>query len=447
MPKAADIPLCPNLPPHRGIGRSSREYQIRLMTPMFGGGAVAGEPDPTYPLRGTAIRGQLQFWWRATRGALCADRNELFERHAEIWGTTEKASSVEVEIRSATISKSTPCAKYEWNPQARKGKGSWDLNWVIPFQNTWLPYLLFPYQGRGPFAQRGNPEKNPAHFIEKASFTLLIRFPESLREEVETSVWAWINFGGLGARTRRGCGALYCQELAARDSSSLRDWFRAAAGVSPEQMRIWPTIPDQFLIHSKADESVNVWNELIKFYRNFRQGEGLGRNPKGNQNRPGRSRYPEPETIRRITGNRSSEHQRIHRIPDDSFPRAEFGLPIVFKFQSNQDEPPLTVLYPSNGPNNEKRERMASPLIIKPLLLADGKAIRLIMRLNVPRLTGVDLRDGEQSLDLPPNTVIQDKRLALDNLSPLANTSSGSALDAFIALARRSDHGFEEVVR
>jgi CRISPR-associated protein Cmr1 len=120
------------------------------------------------------------------------------------------------------------------------------------------------------------------------------------------------------------------------------------------------------------------------------------------------------------------------------------GLPIVFHYQG-QGEPPDTVLYPANGPDGQKRERLASPIILKPLAMASGLAIPLVMRLLTPPLTGIDLRQGITSLPLPPTTVIRDRRLAKYPNSPLAGTASGSALDAFLAEARQ--RGFQEVTR
>src|SRR5687767_15431108 len=112
MPKTNDMPPCPAAPAARSSGRTTREYQVSLVTPLFGGGTEAGKPDETLPIRGTSIRGQLQFWWRATRGAAFVTREELFDRHAEIWGTTDRASPVDVDVRDVTASPSKPCAKY-----------------------------------------------------------------------------------------------------------------------------------------------------------------------------------------------------------------------------------------------------------------------------------------------------------------------------------------------
>jgi len=171
---------------------------------------------------------------------------------------------------------------------------------------------------------------------------------------------------------------------------------------------------------------------------------GVARNSGQQANRPGRSRYPEPETIRRVTNQRSQQHARLAQVPDDAFPRAEFGLPIVFHFQG-PGEPPDTVLFPSDAPNGESRERMASALILKPLALANGKAVPLIMRMRTPPLAAVALNQGNQSLTLPPTTVVRDARLAAYQNSPLANAPSGSAIDAFLAHARSKN--FHEVTR
>ncbi len=442
MPKPTDIPACPDVPAVRSSGRQTREYPIRLITPLFGGGVVAGEPDPTLPIRGTSIRGQLQFWWRATRGASCSTRNELFSRHAEVWGTTERASPVEVEVRDVQADTPKPCLRY-----SPRDDGKLQPNWEKPFNHKGcaLPYVLFPFQGQLTNDRR-KVEEEPAHFIENGSFILRVRYPESLRQEVETAVWAWVNFGGLGARTRRGCGALFCRELAPKDFDDLQKWFRASTGLPTASQREWPTLPSSFLSHHDSAPPMEIWNRLIGFFRYFRQGEEFARNSGQRQNRPGRSRYPEPETIRRATNRRSALHARLDSIPDDAFPRAELGLPIVFHYQG-QGEPPDTVLYPANGTDGQRRERMTSPLILKPLALANGQAVPLIMRLVTPPLTGVDLRQGDTSFLLLPTTVIQDGRLATYQDSPLAGAASGSALDAFLALARHADNGFQEVTR
>lgn len=422
----------------------TKEYQITLVTPLFGGGVEAGMTDETLPIRGTAIRGQLQFWWRATRGAGFATHQKLFSRHAEIWGTTDRASPVEIDVRDVTASPMHPCARYDWNQNARSGKGGWRLAWEEPFASSPLPYVLFPFQGKQPASRYGDPEEPPVKFVDKASFTLKFCFPQALAEDVEAAVRAWVNFGGLGARTRRGCGALVCNEFTPRDLNDLGRWFGAYFANNDGNVREWPTVPSSIFIGAQPEAPIDAWRRVIGLLQAFRQGEGIGRNPGKQHNRPGRSRYPEPETIRLVTARRSSQHAKLAHIPDDAFPRAEFGLPIVFHFQG-QGDPPDTVLYPSNALDGETRERMASPLILKPLVLTNGKAVPLILRLITPLLSGVELRQGNNSVGLPETSVVAASRLAMYRDSPLARSPTGSAIEAFIFHA--SNNGFHEITR
>ncbi len=355
MPKLNDIPPCPQRPATLSSVRATKDYEVSLITPLFGGGVEAGVPDKSQPVRGTSIRGQLQFWWRATRGAGFDKREDLFKRHIEIWGSTDKASPVEVSVRDVAAGSSQACAQYAARKDSRL-----ELPWGKLFSdpNCELTYARFPSQGKWS-KDRQTTEESPA------TFTLRLRFPEALLEDVETAVWAWANFGGLGARTRRGCGALLCKELAPRDLDDFRNQLKKYSADSDGNVRDWPTLPASALVGERHEAPVEAWKEVIGLLRTFRQGTDVGRNP-GRQ-RPGRSRWPEPETIRRVTDRRSPQHTRLAHIPEDAFPRAEFGLPIVFHFK-DRDDPPDTVLDPSG-----EFERMASPLILKPLALANGK--------------------------------------------------------------------------
>ncbi|HZW29437.1 MAG TPA: type III-B CRISPR module RAMP protein Cmr1 [Isosphaeraceae bacterium] len=459
MPKS--IPDCPPVPAvHSSPGRLTHDYRIRLITPMFGGGIVPGEIDQSCPIRGTAIRGHLQFWWRATRGASSATPRDLFEKHAEVWGSPEKSSRVEVEVRNWQAADPHPCGRYEWKPQLQGGRGGYQLQWQPPFRvapdprEDALPYVLFPFQGKPPSGPSApESEKPPASFIKEASFTLRVRFWSDLGDDVQTAVWAWVNFGGLGARTRRGCGALRCDELAPRNFEGLPAWFRARAAGVHGQDHPWPTLPSRFLSHPEVGDPVSVWNRVIRIWRDFRQVPGFARNP-GQQGRPGRSRYPEPETIREVchADRKRSGHQRLAHIPADAFPRAELGLPIVFQFKDRGDLKDAPVLYPRV--DGQRKDRMASPLILKPLALADGRAVPLVMRLRTPQLMEVELTksDGEV-LKGASQTVwgihaIRDKRLVDPKYhdSPLRGlTEDGSALEAF--LARAVQNGYKEIQR
>ena len=454
------IPPCPPIPERRSTGHETRFYQIQLATPLFGGGVTAGEPDATFPIRGTSIRGQLQFWWRATRGAIYATSEDLFNRHRLIWGTTDQASLVEIALTSVKSSSPRMSAQFERDSRARRGEGGSRLEWERPFRGTALPYALFPFQGQPSTNPEIPHEKLPANFIEDCHFTLRVQFPAELSADVETAVWAWVNFGGMGSRTRRGCGSLWGREVDANgvvvkelapssaSADDLKTWFQQGCTGGSNPLRDWPTLPTAVLCTRDTKVPIDAWNQAIELLQRFRQGINLGRNPGQQPNRPGRSRWPEPETIRTVLHDprRGWKHGRLDHIPNDAFPRAEFGLPIGFHFQGNGD-PPETVLYPAAQADGSKRERMASPLILKPLALSNGKAISMIVRLQNQPLNGIDLRRGKTSPPLPLDIAIRGPQLATYRNSPLSLARSGSALEAFLALAQNSENGFQEVIR
>jgi len=135
-------------------------------------------------------------------------------------------------------------------------------------------------------------------------------------------------------------------------------------------------------------------------------------------------------------------------IPNDAFPRAEIGLPIVFHFKDQNDgDPKDTELYPVK--DGLERTRMSSPLILRPLICKNGEVLQMIMRLKAPGPDEVILEKAEGS---PRFKKICDKSLASYPNSPMGRaltgdkprSDSGPAIEGFLAYARES--GFSEVI-
>src|SRR5436853_6010980 len=89
----------------------------------------------------------------------------------------------------------------------------------------WLAYAAFPLQ------------ETPKNSVSTGvKFTLKISFPERikdgngpdalLRNEIEAALWAWETFGGIGARTRRGFGALRTNESLSASPEKIQDWIK-----------------------------------------------------------------------------------------------------------------------------------------------------------------------------------------------------------------------------
>ncbi len=324
-----------------------REYEV--ITFLMGGGVEPYEADPITTVRAAEIKGLLRYWWRAIRGGTSnGDLDKMREREAEIWGWSgdakkglgQSAVQLEVEVISPGIEVS--------NVKTHKGLVS-IAHWSSPYS-----YVAFPLQKTNYKVWRGT------------RFRLRIRYPKHLKSnlqlEIEAALWAWETFGGVGARTRRGFGALKRIDDNATypEQNQVESWVRGKLlqGHWPDGIpHLEPQMP--LAITGFSEDAFQVWQRLIRCLKNFRQARHQGRQP----NRPGRSQWPEPDEIRRLAGRWFKYHKPVH--PVRKFPRGQMGLPIVFHFK-DKGEPPDTILQGAH------HDRWASRLILKPLPCRDG---------------------------------------------------------------------------
>jgi len=116
-----------------------------------------------------------------------------------------------------------------------------------------------------------------------------------------------------------------------------------------------------------------AWKQSVDVYAAFRQMRDPGHPPT-----PGRSKWPEPDSIRRIEGRTPYAHQPRHPV-QRGFPRADLGLPIVFHFRDRGDPDEHTL-----QPRRDGATRLASPVITKALALPGGGYKPLIAVLQAP---------------------------------------------------------------
>ncbi len=372
-----------------GFVRQMRSYE--LITPLFGGGMHKGVPDPELPVTGKTVRGQLRFWWRALRGgAFGNDLHALKEAEDALWGRAaqdgDDHSASRVEVSVVISNAGTACSPFK--VIGRPGRDG-QLRPVPQAVESVAPaYVAFPLQPTTDEARRGGIDMKTKTVQVGVTFCLEVVCPtENLKELLQT-LWLWETFGGVGGRTRRGFGALRLVAIdgepnkvtpwIASDPQSVvnflnRFWKSAklSAGQWPDgvpHLRNWGLahIPSAGGKEILSGDAFAVWSQLVKRYRDFRQ----RRDPPGHQpRRPGRSHWPEPDSCRLIT---DSGHHPI-RNSSEKFPRGVLGLPIIFEFPDGE-VPKTTLTLPAH-------ERLASPLIIKPLSCAQG-AVGLIASLH-----------------------------------------------------------------
>jgi CRISPR-associated protein Cmr1 len=383
-------------------------YDIELITPMVGGGATAGVVDPDFPIRPTAIRGQLRHWWRLTRGLSLGAG--MWLREEEIFGSTEFPSPVTISVK--------PLAKTADLYPIRDIRPTSTRGYVLfPSIDKQQDILKHGYQFRlnvttctaGQLQKRRaaqNRNRKPTEQLPPAI--------EPIQDQLDDALKAWLLFGGIGARTRRGCGSL---RLLKEPMPVLKDILKRM----PQGFRV-------FQAGSQTDH-LKAWEQLIEILKKFRQQMPAGRGTP-------RKKFPEAESLRRISGKRKRGTQSIpEQDMPTGFPRAELGLPIVFQFKDGSGPDGVTALPHGLDASGMALQRMSSPVILKPIPVSPTHSVPAIIEVHRPMGLTVDVA-GQSKL------LVSDPEFAQYPNSPLAESKSGSAIEAFIKFT-----GFTEVQR
>jgi CRISPR-associated protein Cmr1 len=293
-----------------------------------------------------------------------------------------------------------------------------------------IAYGVFPFQEN---RRENRPARSGRNGVK---FDVMLRFPaKPYLIEVMTAFRAWILFGGIGARTRRGLGALHCPALFPQPIDRQGQWFRRewqnTWKLPPSGPRPWPVLADAPLLSAPLPGARAAWAKALHQLREFRQGYGTGRD--GEPRNPGRSFWPEADSLRMITGRGEYHHMSSLTVDEPAFPRTELGMPIVMRFKGKEDGLNDCNLEPAEP--EMRTSRMASPIILRPLPVPGNQYVALVLGLlarkpagvYIPKLFGKEYWRGASEIERPDLATYPD--------SPMKGTN-GSALDAFMAFAR-----------
>lgn len=387
-------------------GPKSTEVRLhlRLATPMIGGGAVSGQPDLHWPIRASSIRGQLRFWWRATHGYKLSPA-EMKKAEASLWGWANREENIESAV-SLSVESAPAVDRFEMTPQGRrKIPGGVPQAQIRKLSDQpQIPDYVRNILTQG---EKKHPDAPPVQTIDPGyEFILRIRLrDESRRGELEEALRAWLTFGGIGMRTRRGAGALEVM-----NASGIGELGQPSLGGCPTGSPGIPAIGGAKLVLGgwKRSTAFEALADAIRFMRCLRKGAPaygtrtaphsrargvlqvesylqLVFPPSGGsvelymEGPESHSRWPERESFgaqQRNTGGRQA------------FPRARFGLPMQFRFVGGS--PPL----PNESEINHKSKgRFGSPIVVHPLKIGDRWQAGLLVLQNVD-ISGEDLIVG-----------------------------------------------------
>jgi CRISPR-associated protein Cmr1 len=421
-PRSSTVPPVSCLAPPTVLA----DLRLKVVTPMFGGGVNPGEVDADRPIRAAAIRGHLRFWWRACNAAAMPTAEALHASERALWGSAAKKGDAShgpgaIGIEVTEVVPGTRFTHQEERQPNGKIRRYWRGVGDTSKDHLGHDYALFP------FTRQTSPPRDALPGMVDITFRLTLTLQphagtgpwpdeEACTRAAEQALWAWITFGGVGSRTRRGCGAL--QMLPGGGAEERGVSLPASSFVpGPTDIVAWlqekhdtlveigselPLVPNLggACINVKASQrsAIAAWRQAVEPMFRFRQEREIGRNRGGG--RPGQSRWPEPGAVREIgdltaTGT-DDENHAYSRTPGANgreFPRADLGLPILFQNMRNSREKPPTLEGATEG-----FTRMASPIILTIIAVDDTSWIPVALLLAAPHVwehgtPGVQLKD------------------------------------------------------
>ncbi len=409
------------------------DITLELITPMFGGGFSPREIDPERPVNAKEVRGHLRFWWRACHAHRYADTEAMFRDEALLFGQSagiDRSNNVFGPGLVDVVVAASGLQTMRTN-ELRDSGGLFGVRSNRYERYNWRPhpgYALFPFIEANP-----NPE-----FAKTLAITLEIYGSPTQTQaaDLKRALSAWVLLGGLGSRTRRGCGSLFPK--ASNPHLLSCDQLMAAVKSVEANHRPWgiPRLKDAVALRPTPASPMphrECWLKAVSYMYSFRQ-IGHGRNSMGSM-----SNWPETDAIRRRAGGRYRNGPRSAVSYPDYYPRADLGLPIGFEFKDAPAPPKHTLAAVAR-----EMTRMGSPIITKALALDATQSVPLIIVLDAPHVWDMQA----PAVALEPRGVAIPKNPQLNGAvfaGPLrvGATTHTTAREAFVAYVKTQ--GFTEV--
>ncbi len=449
---------------------------LTLITPQVGGGVEPHQPDEVTPVRLSAVRGQLRQWWRwlflehnVDPRPESAHRDEVM-LWGGVLGDQAFASRVRLRVEAVRPGEIKHAGKHEINAN-RQPKSMPTYSGAA----AGLEYALFPLQ-----ASReqllGQAAEVPTKPIRTGlSFTLVLEIGPRAEQadqdltQVLAALWTWTQFGGLGARTRRGLGAVALSARATLQPGAVYPsgglpWERLFAPMSaadwrslaPQVLRQHPgsrAAKAELWVGPACDAPAEAHRLMVGRLKKFRQGPGQGR--AGDERNPGRSYWPEANLLRATRDTFPDRHPGWEHPPPETArrdlkldadrrligaPRATFGLPLEVQFKGKLDSAANASILPAD----EGKDRMASPLILRPVRLSNT-TLPVMLKLPLERTKGpLFVRMKFKDKSGVAYARVQRSGGAEPPVAGLLHAAKGHAVNAFLDWMQ-STHHFQRI--
>jgi CRISPR type III-B/RAMP module RAMP protein Cmr1 len=214
--------------------------ELEVVTPLFSGDDPSARTGTL--VRVPSIRGALRYWFRAVAaGHGITDLTRLWTEEESVFGSTHKPSPIALRVSAQPGTPDRlPTPDWAVHHDRRKYHGA--------------QYLL----GQGLWTH-GTGLTRP-YLRPGRRFTLQVRFSGDQDTDARfmLALWAWLTYGGLGARTRRGFGQLRSLGVA---GDLPPGW--AAADLAQPSPAGWQALGGWALPAPLAERAPSSWPPLL----------------------------------------------------------------------------------------------------------------------------------------------------------------------------------------
>lgn len=214
------------------------DFEIEFVTPTFLGGA-----DGNAEIRTAPFKTVLRYWWRVLFGKKYM--SQLKQKEDEIFGSTEMASKVRLQIVSTSNVNINKNNFQKFSMQHNYGSHLIQINIL-----DYLAYGKHEYvKGQGNVYAYSHIEPSA-----KIKFSLSKRLSEEHAYEVKDAIKAFVMFGGVGSRARNGYGSIYCEEI--------ENWSWNNKIQCDSCLAEFPVISKEIRLY-ETKESFGTWEEAL----------------------------------------------------------------------------------------------------------------------------------------------------------------------------------------
>jgi len=315
------------------------QISIKVLTPAFIGG---WDNVNTSEFRVSSLKGLLRYWWRAFYSQNYNNYNQLLQEENEIFGGQGLRSRISIRI----IDKNERISNLQ-NLQ----------NSPITHNLTGIRYLFFSM-----FSMGRSPGRN--QFINPgSSYKLSVSsIDEKYLKEFLKALCALENFGGIGARSRRGAGSIYVENIEYINFNvgkneipkflyeernnrafNLQNFINENLSFAKkaENLPEFTKISNEYFYYKIIDGNYRNWEDILNYIgKKLKDFRSYQRPPFNN----------EAIAIKNYLANR-------RYIGPNPITKTAFGLPIIYRFRNGRST--------QVKPKNSEYPRRASPLFIK----------------------------------------------------------------------------------